>query len=167
MQIRAKKLIIAGLVLMAATMSYSLQVSAAGVEPRNGVYYCIGSDGVAGREATEGEKKAGVCTGDITASAPTSRDTDSSASTVILTECGGKEGTESVRCLLKMGLNIFSVVVGIVGVIGIVIFGIQYMTAGGNEQKTTKAKRRVIELVIGLAIYVSLYALARWFGFLA
>ena len=52
--------------------------------------------------------------------------------------------------------------VGILGVIGITIVGIQYLTAGGNEEKTRKAKRRMFEIVIGLVVYVVFYAFLKW-----
>ena len=80
------------------------------------------------------------------------------ADTVLIKKC------DSIGCLLTKGIDIFSVIIGIVGVIGIVIFGIQYMTAGGNEEKTRKAKRRLLELVIGLVVYVVMYAVLTWLG---
>ena len=40
--------------------------------------------------------------------------------------------------------------------------GIQYLTAGGNEEQTRKAKRRMLEIVIGIVAYVILYAGLRW-----
>ena len=52
--------------------------------------------------------------------------------------------------------------VGILGVLGITIVGIQYLTAGGNEEKTRKAKRRLFEIVLGLAVYVAIYAILQW-----
>ena len=35
-------------------------------------------------------------------------------------------------------------------------------TAGGSEEKTRKAKRRMFEIVIGLVAYVVLYAFVKW-----
>ena len=52
--------------------------------------------------------------------------------------------------------------IGILGLIGILIVGTQYLTAGGNEEKTKKAKRRMFEIVIGLVAYVVLYSFLRW-----
>ena len=52
--------------------------------------------------------------------------------------------------------------IGILGVVGITIVGIQYLTAGGNEEKTRKAKRRLYEIVIGLVAYVLIYAFLQW-----
>lgn len=84
---------------------------------------------------------------------------------VILTDCwkkaSGSDG-EGIKCVLGYSLDILTVGVGIVGVLGIVIVGIQYLTAGGNEEQTRKAKRRMLEIVIGLVAYVLLYALLNW-----
>lgn len=80
----------------------------------------------------------------------------------ILNKCAAKEGEESIRCLLELGADILSVGVGILGVIGISISGVQYLTAGGSEEKTRKAKRRIFEIVIGLAAYAVLYYLLKW-----
>ena len=43
--------------------------------------------------------------------------------------------------------------IGALGAVGIVIAGIQYLTAGGNEAQVTKAKNRLIQVVIGLIAY--------------
>lgn len=83
------------------------------------------------------------------------------ASVSILKECGNEaEGTkgEGVICVLRLVVDIMSIGIGILGVIGISVTGIQYLTAGGNEEKTRKAKRRLFEVVIGLAAYALIYA---------
>ena len=82
--------------------------------------------------------------------------------TNILKDCGAKEGKESIMCILELAVDILSIGVGILGVIGISIAGIQYLTAGGNEEKTRKAKRRLFEIVIGLAAYAVVYAFLNW-----
>lgn len=72
------------------------------------------------------------------------------------------DGSQSVGDVFMLAVNILSVIVGIVGVIGIVVVGIQYMTAAGNEEQTRKAKRRLFEIVIGLAAYAATFALLSW-----
>lgn len=67
-----------------------------------------------------------------------------------------------VFSVLNLVVDILSIGVGIVGVIGISVVGIQYITAGGNEQQTTKAKRRIVEIVIGLVAFATLYAFMQW-----
>lgn len=88
-----------------------------------------------------------------------------SSGAVILTDCWDKasgENGKGIMCVLKIALDILTVGIGILGVLGIVIVGIQYLTAGGNEEQTRKAKRRMFEIVIGLVAYVLLYALLNW-----
>lgn len=80
--------------------------------------------------------------------------------TAILTGCGSSD--DGVVCILNLVVDIMTIGVGILGVIGITIVGIQYLTAGGDESKTRKAKRRMFEIVIGLASYVVIYALLKW-----
>lgn len=64
--------------------------------------------------------------------------------------------------VLNLAVDILSIGIGILGVIGITVVGIQYLTAGGNEQKTTKAKQRIVEIIIGIIAFVALYALTQW-----
>lgn len=69
---------------------------------------------------------------------------------------------ESIFAIIRLVINIMTVGIGILGVIGITLVGIQYLTAGGSEEKTRKAKRRLFEIVVGLAAYVVVYALLNW-----
>ena len=75
-------------------------------------------------------------------------------------ECGDEES--GIGAILKTVINIMSIGIGILAVIGITIVGIQYLTAGANEEQTRKAKRRLIEIVIGIIAYILLYALLQW-----
>ena len=72
---------------------------------------------------------------------------------------GGDAGVWSIIILV---VNIMTGLVGILAMIGIVLFGIQYSTSAGDVGRTTKARRRLIEIIIGLAVYFSLYALMQW-----
>lgn len=82
---------------------------------------------------------------------------------IILTDCNtGDEA--AIRCILNTVIDIFTVGVGILGVIGISVAGIQYLTAGGNEEKTRKAKTRIYEIVIGLALYAVIFGILKWLG---
>lgn len=66
--------------------------------------------------------------------------------------------------ILNTIVDIMTIGIGILGVIGISITGVQYLTAGGSEEKTRKAKRRMLEIVIGLAAYVLIYSVLKWLG---
>lgn len=67
-----------------------------------------------------------------------------------------------VYTVLNTAIDILSIGIGILGVIGITVAGIRYLTAGGNVQQTVKAKRRIFEIIIGLVAYVSIYAVTQW-----
>ena len=75
---------------------------------------------------------------------------------------GGCAGEGTMNELLKTIVNIFTVIVGAVAVGAIAFAGAQYLTAGGNEEKLRKSKHRIIEIVIGLAIYLLLYAILNY-----
>ena len=64
--------------------------------------------------------------------------------------------------ILYLVIDILSIGVGIVAVVGITLSGITYMTAGGNPQKTTVAKRRIAEIVIGIVLYALLYTIVNF-----
>ena len=68
----------------------------------------------------------------------------------------------SIFGLLLTIIDIMTIGVGILGVIGISITGIQYLTAGGNEEKTRKAKQRMFEIIIGLAVYAVFFLFLQW-----
>lgn len=76
--------------------------------------------------------------------------------TAILDGCQEPEG------ILNLVVDIMTVGIGVLGVIGITVVGIQYLTAGGSEEKVRKSKRRMFEIIIGLVAYVVLYAALRW-----
>ncbi|MDO4508018.1 MAG: pilin [Candidatus Saccharibacteria bacterium] len=83
------------------------------------------------------------------------------ASTAII-DCGA--GDNGVMAVLNTVVTIMMVLVGVLAAIGITVVGIQYMTAGDNEEKARKSKRRMFEIVIGLAAFVLMYALFQWLG---
>ncbi len=90
---------------------------------------------------------------------------DNCVSTSILGEggqyCDSGDG-EGILNILGIVLTVLTYGVGTLGVLGLVVVGIQYLTAGGNEAQMTKAKTRIIEIVIGLVAYALMYALLQW-----
>lgn len=69
---------------------------------------------------------------------------------------------EGIIHIIELVIDIISTGIGIFGVIGISYAGIQYLTAGGSEEKVRTAKRRIYEIVIGLAAYAVMYAFLKW-----
>ena len=84
----------------------------------------------------------------------------------ILQGCANEEETSGngagIRCILNLVVEIMTIGIGVLGVLGITIVGIQYLTAGGNEEKVRKAKRRMFEIIIGLVVYVLIYAILQF-----
>ena len=54
-------------------------------------------------------------------------------------------------------INILSIGIGIVGVIGISLFGIQMMTSRDDPSLVAKARKRFFQILIGLAVYVLMW----------
>lgn len=71
-------------------------------------------------------------------------------------------GQKDVRVTVGNIINVALGLLGIVAVVIILIGGFEWMTAGGNEEKTGEAKKRIIAGVIGLAIILSAYAIAKF-----
>ena len=63
---------------------------------------------------------------------------------------------------MNVVLTVMTFGVGILGTLGIVIAGIQYMTARDNDQQVAKAKMRIFQIVIGMAIWAALYVFLRF-----
>lgn len=64
--------------------------------------------------------------------------------------------------ILNTILTVLTFGVGIAGTLGIVISGVQYLTARDNEQQMVKAKSRLVNIAIGLAAYAMMWALLQW-----
>ena len=64
--------------------------------------------------------------------------------------------------ILELVIDVMTVGIGAAAVLGIVISGIQYMTASGDPAQMTKAKRRLIEIVIGILAYGVFYVFFKW-----
>jgi len=68
-------------------------------------------------------------------------------------------GTKDIRTTVAQVIKVAMGLLGIVAVVIILIGGFTWMTAGGNEDKVSEAKKWIFSGVIGLAIILSAYAL--------
>lgn len=79
-------------------------------------------------------------------------------------ECGGAK-TSLIKCnsssdgaaifdVLGIALNVVTYGVGAAAILGVIITGYQYMSARDNAVQVAKAKNRLLQVVIGLAIWV-------------
>lgn len=75
-------------------------------------------------------------------------------------DCGADDGEGSgIFAILNIILQILTYGVGIAATIGFVISGIQYATARDDAGQLSRAKSRMINILIGLFLYASMWAL--------
>jgi hypothetical protein len=61
-------------------------------------------------------------------------------------------GTTKINAIIKTVIDIFSLVVGVVAVIMIIIGGLKYITSGGDSGNITGAKNTILYAIIGLVV---------------
>lgn len=69
------------------------------------------------------------------------------------------------RSLQETIASIIRVVLSLLGIVALVIVlagGFQWMTAGGNDENVKKAKARIFQGIIGLAIVLSAFAISKF-----
>ena len=84
--------------------------------------------------------------------------------------CGGvntaliscEDSENGIWAILGIVLNVMIITVGALGILGIVISGIQYTTSSGDPAQMTKAKKRIVEILIGLAAFGLMYVFLEW-----
>ena len=77
-------------------------------------------------------------------------------------DCLNQGKTGQIMKLLEVGLNILAAAVGVTAVIMLIIGGIQYSSSNGNPQAVAAAKQKIINVLIGLAAFIFLYAFLQW-----
>jgi cytochrome bd-type quinol oxidase subunit 2 len=70
--------------------------------------------------------------------------------------------TTTVNKILEDVINIFSLVVGIVAVIMIIVGGLKYITSGGESGNITTAKNTILYAVVGLIIVALAQVIVRF-----
>ncbi len=69
-------------------------------------------------------------------------------------ECPVDSGESGTRVdeIIELVINVFSLVVGVVSVIMIIIGGLKYITSGGDSGNITGAKNTILYAIIGLVV---------------
>jgi hypothetical protein len=62
------------------------------------------------------------------------------------------EAEQSINDIIATVINIFSLVVGVVSVIMIIVGGLKYITSGGDSSNITGAKNTILYAIVGLVI---------------
>lgn len=71
-------------------------------------------------------------------------------------------GEPSIDSTLTLVINIFSMVVGIAGVIMIMVGGFKYITSSGNDQSVNSAKNTIFFAIIGLVVVALAQVIVRF-----
>ena len=66
--------------------------------------------------------------------------------------CNASGANDTVNSLLADVINIFSLIVGVVSVIMIIIGGLRYITSGGDSNNVSAAKNTILYAIVGLVI---------------
>jgi len=71
-------------------------------------------------------------------------------------------GSRDIRDTIGSIINVALGLLGIVAVVIVLAGGFKWMTSGGNEEKSTEARKLIFAGIIGLAIILSAYAISRF-----
>jgi hypothetical protein len=66
--------------------------------------------------------------------------------------CDSAGATSKVNSILSLVINLFSLIVGFVSVVMIIIGGFKYITSGGEAANVSGAKNTIIYAIVGLVI---------------
>lgn len=88
--------------------------------------------------------------------------TNNCVNTAIFGEvCDNCNGSATMQ-ILSYVVRAMTYGVGILAVIGIMVFGIRYLTSRGDESLAIKARRHLFQVLIGIASYIVLVLTASW-----
>lgn len=71
-------------------------------------------------------------------------------------------GKQEFETTITSLINVLLGLLGVVAVVIILIAGFKWMTAGGNDDKVSEARKMLFAGIIGLAIILSAWAIARF-----
>lgn len=73
-----------------------------------------------------------------------------------------EEGNDSFSFIIRRVINIFSILVGAVSVIMIIIGGFRYIISGGDSSGVSGAKNTILYAIVGLVIVVFAQVIVRF-----
>lgn len=77
-------------------------------------------------------------------------------------QSGGDKNKTSLPAFIENITNILLFLVGVIAVIAIVISGLRFVTANGNQDQISSARNGIIYAVIGIAVAIMAYAIVRF-----
>ncbi len=105
-------------------------------------------------QAQSPDIQGGLCAGanfDLTPGAPYTADCSN-----------GTEAEDKLNELVRKGINLLSVIVGVVAVVMIIVGGLRYVTSGGNDSSVTGAKNTILYAIIGLIVVALAQVIVRF-----
>jgi hypothetical protein len=69
---------------------------------------------------------------------------------------------DDVNAFIETAINLFSLIVGIIAVVMIIVGGLKYITSGGDSGNVTGAKNTILYAVVGLIIVVLAQVIVRF-----
>lgn len=83
------------------------------------------------------------------------------AETTII-DCGDGDAADGIGDILRLVLSVLTFGAGALGVVGVTIVGIMYMTARDNTEQTAKAKKRLLEIAVAMIFLAGAGAITNW-----
>jgi hypothetical protein len=71
-------------------------------------------------------------------------------------------GEEGIWQILQIILDIMTMGVGVLATVGLVISGIQWLTARDKDDQIVKAKSRIFNIVIGIVVWALMWLVLKW-----
>lgn len=105
---------------------------------------------------------------DITVPSPTDtniRDQFCSGTDISVSDsanCNTAAAEDNVNNVVKLAINLFSAIVGIISVVMIIVGGIRYITSGGDSGNVQAAKNTILYAVIGLVVVALAQVIVRF-----
>ena len=80
---------------------------------------------------------------------------EAQCATILSGWCDSAEtkGEQTIRDIITFVISVFSIGIGVLATIGLIICGYFILTARDNEQQVSKAKQRLYEIIIGIVIW--------------
>ncbi len=77
-------------------------------------------------------------------------------------ECGDGDADASVQNIIQTVIDVFSIIVGAVSVIMIIIGGLRYITSSGDSGNVQAAKNTILYAIVGLVIVIFAQTIVRF-----
>ncbi len=77
-------------------------------------------------------------------------------------QAGGDKNTKGLPGFIENITNLLLFLVGVIAVIAIVISGLRFVTANGNQDQVASARNGIIYAVVGIVVAMMAYAIVRF-----